>query len=31
MREHGAWVKTGFDQMALDLKRRAEELYTRDA
>ena len=27
MREHGAWVKTGFDQMALDLKRRAEELH----
>jgi hypothetical protein len=27
MREHGAWVKTGFDQMALDLKRRAEALH----
>ena len=27
MREHGAWVKVGFDQMALDLKRRAEELH----
>lgn len=28
MREHGAWVKKGFDQMARDLKRRAEELHT---
>ncbi|VVN77095.1 hypothetical protein PS685_05353 [Pseudomonas fluorescens] len=27
MREHGAWVKIGFDRMALDLKRRAEELH----
>lgn len=29
MREHGAWVKKGFDQMALDLKRRAEALHAR--
>lgn len=27
MREHGAWVKKGFDQIALDLKKRAEELH----
>ena len=27
MREHGAWVKKGFDQIALDLKQRAEELH----
>ncbi|MCY1272177.1 hypothetical protein D9M68_733480 [compost metagenome] len=27
MLEHGAWVKKGFDQVALDLKRRAEELH----
>ncbi|VVP72198.1 hypothetical protein PS918_01366 [Pseudomonas fluorescens] len=27
MREHGAWVKIGFDQMARDLKRRAEALH----
>lgn len=27
MREHGAWVKTGFDQIALDLKQRAEALH----
>jgi hypothetical protein len=26
MAEHGAWVKEGFDGMALDLKRRAESL-----
>jgi len=26
MREHGAWVKQGFDQVALDLKARAEAL-----
>lgn len=25
--EFGAWVKAGFDQMALDLKRRAESLW----
>lgn len=28
MREHGAWVKTGFDQIAEDLKKHAEALYT---
>ncbi|GAB3629957.1 polyketide cyclase [Pandoraea terrae] len=27
MREHGAWVKQGFDQMARDVKQRAETLY----
>lgn len=27
MREHGAWVKTGFDQIAHDLKKQAEALY----
>ena len=27
MAEHGAWVKRGFDGMALDLKRRAESLW----
>jgi hypothetical protein len=26
MKEHGAWVKQGFDQVARDLKRRAEAL-----
>ena len=26
MREHGAWVKVAFDQVATDLKQRAEEL-----
>lgn len=28
MREHGAWVKIAFDQVARDLKRRAEELHS---
>ncbi|MEJ6654508.1 MAG: SRPBCC domain-containing protein [Pseudomonas sp.] len=27
MREHGAWVKVGFDQIAHDLKKHAEALY----
>lgn len=27
MREHGAWVKKGFDQVARDLKRHAEQLH----
>ncbi|RQS61844.1 SRPBCC domain-containing protein [Burkholderia sp. Bp8963] len=27
MRNHGAWVKRGFDQCALDVKARAEALY----
>lgn len=27
MKEHGAWVKQGFDQVARDLKQRAEALY----
>lgn len=27
MAEHGAWVKRAFDQVALDLKQRAEALY----
>lgn len=27
MREHGAWVKQGFDQVARDVKQRAEALY----
>lgn len=27
MREHGAWVKEGFDQVAQDVKERAEALY----
>lgn len=27
MQEHGAWVKNAFDQVALDLKRRAEDLH----
>jgi uncharacterized protein YndB with AHSA1/START domain len=27
MKEHGAWVKQGFDQVARDLKQRAEVLY----
>jgi uncharacterized protein YndB with AHSA1/START domain len=27
MKEHGGWVKQGFDQVALDLKQRAEALY----
>ncbi|MCU1758640.1 SRPBCC domain-containing protein [Pseudomonas sp. 14P_8.1_Bac3] len=31
MREHGAWVKTAFDQVALDLKRRAEALHANGA
>lgn len=31
MREHGAWVKKGFDQIALDLKKRAEELHANRA
>ena len=26
MAEHGAWVKTAFDQVARDLKKRAEAL-----
>ena len=28
MREHGAWVKAGFDQVARDVKQRAEALHT---
>ncbi|MCK0508139.1 SRPBCC domain-containing protein [Aromatoleum anaerobium] len=31
MAEHGAWVKEGFDNVARDLKRYAEALYTRRA
>ena len=27
MREHGAWVKIAFDQVAEDVKHRAEELH----
>ena len=27
MAEHGAWVKEAFDQVARDLKQRAEALY----
>jgi hypothetical protein len=27
-REHGAWVKAGFDRMALDLKARAEAVWS---
>lgn len=27
MREHGAWVKEGFDQIALDLKKHAEAVW----
>lgn len=27
MREHGAWVKQGFDQVARDVKQRAEALH----
>ena len=27
MKEHGAWVKQGFDQVARDLKQRAEALH----
>lgn len=27
MREHGAWVKVAFDQVAVDVKNRSEELY----
>ena len=27
MREHGAWVQQGFDQVARDVKRRAEAVY----
>lgn len=27
MREHGAWVKIAFDQVAVDVKNRAEELH----
>lgn len=27
MREHGEWVKIAFDQVAVDLKNRAEELH----
>lgn len=27
MREHGSWVKEGFDQIARDVKSRAEALY----
>ncbi|MFS8977911.1 SRPBCC domain-containing protein [Cupriavidus necator] len=29
MREHGAWVKQGFDQVARDVKARAEALHAR--
>lgn len=29
MREHGAWVKIAFDQVALDLKHRAEALHAK--
>ncbi len=28
MREHGAWVKAGFDLMARNLKQRAEEIHS---
>ncbi len=28
MREHGSWVKQGFDQVARDVKARAEALHT---
>lgn len=31
MREHGAWVKNGFDQIARDLQQRAESLYAQRA
>ena len=27
MREHGAWVKVAFDQVAVDVKNRSEELH----
>lgn len=27
MREHGAWVRIAFDQVAVDVKNRAEELH----
>ncbi len=27
MREHGAWVKIAFDQVAVDVKNRSEELH----